>query len=111
MTSEELLQIAETARAEAGRYDFEVNVCMGTGCMSQHSDKLKDALAKEAAGNAGPARRCHVRKTGCMGLCAAGPLVLVDRVGEDGETRYGAVRGGVRTRSGDAGRRGAGGID
>jgi bidirectional [NiFe] hydrogenase diaphorase subunit len=92
MTSEELLQIAETVKAEAGKFDFEVNVCMGTGCMSQHSDKLKDALVKEAAAATEPGRRCHVRKTGCMGLCAAGPLVLVDRVGEDGETRYGAVQ-------------------
>ncbi len=26
--------------------DHEINVCMGTGCLSQHSDKLKDALTK-----------------------------------------------------------------
>jgi bidirectional [NiFe] hydrogenase diaphorase subunit len=48
---------------------------MGTGCLSQHSDNLKDALAKvvETQG-----KSVFVRRTGCMGLCAAGPLVLVD---------------------------------
>src|ERR1035437_9199860 len=84
MTSEELLQIAETNVAERKEYDFELNVCMGTGSMSQHSDKVKAALTEEVAKSG---KRCHVRQTGCMGLCAAGPLVLVD----PSETRYGNV--------------------
>src|SRR5450631_920695 len=75
MTSEELLLIAETVNAEHEKFDYEVNVCMGTGCMSQHSAKLKESLTKEAAASG---KRCHVRQTGCMGLCAAGPLVLVE---------------------------------
>ena len=78
MNIEELEQIAESTRAEYAKYDHEINVCMGTGCLSQHSDKLKDALAKavETAGSS-----TFVRRTGCMGLCAAGPLVLVDPEG------------------------------
>jgi bidirectional [NiFe] hydrogenase diaphorase subunit len=84
MTSEELLQIAESVNAEHEKFDYEVNVCMGTGCMSQHSPKLKEALAREAAASG---KRCHVRQTGCMGLCAAGPLVLV----EPTETLYGGA--------------------
>ncbi len=84
MTSEELLQIAEANHAEREKYDYELNVCMGTGCMSQHSDKVKAALTDEVAKSG---KRCHVRQTGCMGLCAAGPLVLVDPT----ETRYGNV--------------------
>jgi bidirectional [NiFe] hydrogenase diaphorase subunit len=84
MNSEELQQIVDAVAQEREKYDYEVNVCMGTGCMSQHSDKLKDALTKEAADSG---KRCHVRRTGCMGLCAAGPLVLV----EPSETRYGHV--------------------
>jgi bidirectional [NiFe] hydrogenase diaphorase subunit len=84
MNSEELQQIVDAVAQEREKYDYEVNVCMGTGCMSQHSDKLKDALTTEAADSG---KRCHVRRTGCMGLCAAGPLVLV----EPSETRYGHV--------------------
>ena len=75
MTIEELDQIAEQVRAENAKYDYEVNVCMGTGCLSQNSDKLKDALSKAAEASG---KKTLVRRTGCMGLCAAGPLVLVD---------------------------------
>ncbi|HEY3703771.1 MAG TPA: NuoF family protein [Terracidiphilus sp.] len=75
MNLEELEQIAESVRFEQAKFDQQVNVCMGTGCLSQHSDQLKDALA-EAAEKSG--KKVHVRRTGCMGLCAAGPLVLVE---------------------------------
>src|ERR1700733_3041734 len=75
MTIEELEQIAASVRAENAKFDHEINVCIGTACLSQHSDKLKDELVKavEASG-----KKAFVRRTGCMGLCAAGPLVLVD---------------------------------
>jgi bidirectional [NiFe] hydrogenase diaphorase subunit len=85
MNSEELQQIAETVQHQHEQFDYEVNVCMGTGCLSQHSDKLKDALTREAEVSG---KRCHVRRTGCMGLCAAGPLALVDPLG----TRYGHLQ-------------------
>ena len=78
MNSEELQQIAEAVQHQHEQFDYEVNVCMGTGCLSQHSDKVKDALTKEAEASG---KRCHVRRTGCMGLCAAGPLALVDPIG------------------------------
>jgi bidirectional [NiFe] hydrogenase diaphorase subunit len=75
MNLEELEQIAESVRLENARFDHEINVCMGTGCLSQHSDKLKDALTAQIAAQG---KNAMVRRTGCMGLCAAGPLVLVD---------------------------------
>jgi bidirectional [NiFe] hydrogenase diaphorase subunit len=75
MTIEELEQIAETVRLENSKFDHEINVCMGTGCLSQHSDKLKDALSAAVKTQG---KNALIRRTGCMGLCAAGPLVLVD---------------------------------
>ena len=78
MTSEELLQIAETNIAERKEFDYELNVCMALGCMSQRSDKVKTALTEEVARSG---KRCHVRQTGCIGLCAAGPLVQVGPTG------------------------------
>ncbi|MDR3736907.1 MAG: NADH-ubiquinone oxidoreductase-F iron-sulfur binding region domain-containing protein [Acidobacteriaceae bacterium] len=75
MNIEELEQIAESVRLENAKFDHEINVCMGTGCLSQHSDQLKDALTKAVADSG---KKAFVRRTGCMGLCAAGPLVLVD---------------------------------
>jgi bidirectional [NiFe] hydrogenase diaphorase subunit len=78
MTSEELQQIAETNVAERKEYDYELNVCMALGCMSQHSDRIKASLAEEVARTG---KRCHVRQTGCLGPCAAGPLVQVGPTG------------------------------
>jgi len=78
MTSEELQQIAETNVAERKEYDYELNVCMALGCMSQHSDRIKAALGEEVARTG---KRCHVRQTGCLGPCAAGPLVQVGPTG------------------------------
>jgi bidirectional [NiFe] hydrogenase diaphorase subunit len=75
MNMDELEQIAESVRAENAKFDYEVNVCMGTGCLSQHSDQLKAALTKAVEGQG---KNALIRRTGCMGLCAAGPLVLVD---------------------------------
>jgi bidirectional [NiFe] hydrogenase diaphorase subunit len=75
MTLEELDQIGQSVRAENAKFDHEINVCMGTGCLSQHSDKLKDALTNAVSASG---KLALVRRTGCMGLCAAGPLVLVD---------------------------------
>jgi bidirectional [NiFe] hydrogenase diaphorase subunit len=93
MTSEELLQIAEEVNAERQASDFEVNVCVALGCLSQHSDKLKDALTAEAAvASSRTGKRCHVRGTGCMGLCAAGPLVRVESPAmADTQTLYAGV--------------------
>jgi bidirectional [NiFe] hydrogenase diaphorase subunit len=89
MTSEELVQVAETVTAERQAADFEVNVCVALGCLSQHSDKLKDALCAEAVASG---RNCRVRGTGCMGLCAAGPLV---RVGKPAEAAAQTLYAGV----------------
>ena len=50
MNQEELQQIAAAAHEEREKFDYEVNVCMGTGCLSQHSDQVKAAIEKEAAG-------------------------------------------------------------
>jgi bidirectional [NiFe] hydrogenase diaphorase subunit len=90
MTSEERLQIVEAVRRERRTFDFEVNVCVALGCLSQHSDKLKDTLTAEAAASG---KRCHVRGTGCMGLCAAGPLVRVGSAEKvDAQTLYAGVQ-------------------
>ena len=87
MTIEELDQIAKSVFAENAKFDHEISVCMGTGCLSQHSDQIKDTLAKAVEGHG---KRALVRRTGCMGLCAAGPLVLID----PDETLYQHVNAG-----------------
>ncbi|MCB8936172.1 MAG: NAD(P)H-dependent oxidoreductase subunit E [Candidatus Promineofilum sp.] len=74
---ERLEEIAATEQLFAEEFAHTVNVCMAAGCMSSQSGLIKEAFDKEIE-RGGVERRCRVRGTGCMGLCAAGPLVTVD---------------------------------
>ncbi len=85
MNLEELKQIAASTRDEQAKFDHEINICMGTGCLSQHSDTIKDALTKAVAASG---KNAFVRRTGCMGLCAAGPLLLLTNKGSEHEIVY-----------------------
>jgi bidirectional [NiFe] hydrogenase diaphorase subunit len=72
MTLEELEQIASEAREKRQQTARELKVCVAAGCLSLHSDMLKGVLEEEVK-RAGA--DCHVRGTGCMGICSLGPLV------------------------------------
>ncbi len=53
-----------------------VLICGGTGCTSSGSVKIADALEEEIAKN-GLAEEVKVVRTGCFGLCALGPVMIV----------------------------------
>ena len=53
-----------------------VLICGGTGCTSSHSMNVRDALVKELE-LAGIADEIKVVTTGCFGLCALGPIMIV----------------------------------
>ncbi len=57
-------------------YRSHVLVCGGTGCTSSGSNKIIDALQKEIDSN-GLTNEVQVVKTGCFGLCALGPIMIV----------------------------------
>ena len=57
-------------------YRSHVLVCGGTGCTSSGSQRIIDRLEKEIAAN-GLAEEVGVVKTGCFGLCALGPIMIV----------------------------------
>lgn len=59
---------------------YEVRVCAGSGCVANGSLAIADRF-EEAIAEHGDAARVRVIKTGCHGLCAQGPVVVV---GEDG---------------------------
>ena len=56
-------------------YDRQVLVCGSTGCSSNNSQKIRQRLAELVAERG--LDRVHVGQTGCFGLCAAGPVVVV----------------------------------
>ncbi|NJK78529.1 MAG: NADH-quinone oxidoreductase subunit L [Chloroflexaceae bacterium] len=80
MNPEELLQKNVSHQLTAEAHGHDVRVCMGAGCMSLHSDQIKSALTAQVKQH-GRDKSCHVKGVGCMGLCAAGPLVSVEPQG------------------------------
>ena len=57
-------------------YRSHVLVCGGTGCTSSHSAEIIAEFEKEIA-EKGLADEIKVIRTGCFGLCALGPIVVV----------------------------------
>ena len=57
-------------------YRSHVLVCGGTGCTSSGSQRIIDRLKKEIVAN-GLSEEVGVVKTGCFGLCALGPIMIV----------------------------------
>ncbi len=57
-------------------YRSQVLICGGTGCTSSNSQKIIEAM-QVAIDNAGLTDEVKVVKTGCFGLCALGPIVIV----------------------------------
>jgi bidirectional [NiFe] hydrogenase diaphorase subunit len=78
-TPEELELLAQEQRQKDEEFQHEIRVCTAAGCLSHKSDETLTAL-KEALAQHDPDHecKCRVKGVGCMGLCAAGPLVSVD---------------------------------
>jgi bidirectional [NiFe] hydrogenase diaphorase subunit len=76
MTNEELLAIAEKERQAQKQFTHSLHVCAGTGCVSSRSDDVVTAL-EAAVETRGLKETVQVKKVGCMGLCAAGPIVSI----------------------------------
>ena len=62
--------------ADGNTYRTHVLVCGGTGCTSSGSARIRERLEKEIEANGLYDEVCVV-KTGCFGLCALGPIMIV----------------------------------
>ena len=62
--------------ADGNTYRTHVLVCGGTGCTSSGSARIRERLEKEIKANGLSDEVCVV-KTGCFGLCALGPIMIV----------------------------------
>ncbi|MCI7805409.1 MAG: NADH-quinone oxidoreductase subunit NuoF [Oscillospiraceae bacterium] len=60
----------------SSKYERHVLVCGGTGCTSSGSGKIIEALETELK-NKGLTEKVQIVKTGCFGLCALGPIMIV----------------------------------
>jgi bidirectional [NiFe] hydrogenase diaphorase subunit len=77
MKLDELRQMAQAEREAQQRYPQHIHVCVAAGCLSQRSDQVIAGLAVELQ-RRGRQGSCLVKGVGCMGLCAAGPLVSIE---------------------------------
>ena len=78
---EQVLQsiaLRDTEKLASVKTDYKRNVlvCGGTGCTSSNSLKIVEALKREIAAN-GIENEVKVVTTGCFGLCALGPIMIV----------------------------------
>jgi bidirectional [NiFe] hydrogenase diaphorase subunit len=71
-----LQDILEKEKQELQKYAHIIHVCAGTGCISSSSPQIIAALEKEIK-ERGIQDTVLVKQVGCMGLCAAGPVVAI----------------------------------
>ncbi|HZW04323.1 MAG TPA: NuoF family protein [Anaerolineaceae bacterium] len=71
-----LQAIAQKEQQELSKYRHIIHVCAGTGCVSSHSPLIIAAFEKEIK-DRGLQDTVLVKQVGCMGLCAAGPIVSI----------------------------------
>ena len=74
LTLEDLQEIAKIESDREAGFQYNINVCVAAGCISCQSALVKDALEKEVS-RRGWETWCNVKGVGCLGLCAAGPLL------------------------------------
>ena len=73
-----VLRKAEDILAKEAKSDYKytVLVCGGTGCTSSHSPEIVSKIKNEIQA-CGIEKDVQVIMTGCFGLCALGPIVIV----------------------------------
>ena len=74
MNQDDLKDISIAEQEKNAPYEHVIHVCVAASCLSSHSDQVKTALEQEVKAR-NLSDRCKVKGVGCMGLCAAGPLV------------------------------------
>ena len=73
-SKEELaLRVGDTSESKVRHH---VLICGGTGCTSSGSTKIREKLEAELAAK-GISDEIKIVTTGCFGLCALGPIMIV----------------------------------
>jgi bidirectional [NiFe] hydrogenase diaphorase subunit len=80
MTNEELLEIVNKENEDKATFRHCLNVCNVTGCAAVRSNELVAELQAEVK-KRGLENEVQIKKVGCMGLCAAGPIISIEPEG------------------------------
>jgi bidirectional [NiFe] hydrogenase diaphorase subunit len=77
MTNDELLAVMEEERAEEATFAHRIHICAGSGCVSSRSQEILSTFEAEVKAR-GLDATIKIQQVGCMGLCAAGPIVSIE---------------------------------
>ena len=72
----DLQKVKKAYNDKAKRFKMQIAVCGGAGCVSSNCAEVLNAFKEELAAS-GLTEQVQVIETGCMGLCAAGPVAIV----------------------------------
>ena len=76
----ELRAVIEQTRQERDPDRIVISLCSGSGCSAYGTDKVKERLEEELAGQ-GLTEKVEVKLTGCHGFCEKGPVTVVHPAG------------------------------
>ena len=76
-TPADLEELRGNFQKRTSGFRHTIYICGGAGCISSHSDDVVQAL-KKAMALRGLAQEIRLVSTGCIGLCAQGPCMIVD---------------------------------
>jgi len=74
---EDILKIANEEVERQKSYKCRINVCCSSGCLPFGALRVLKAF-EEAIKEFGLQRECKVSRTGCVGTCSVGPVVIVE---------------------------------
>ncbi len=76
MLRDDLLHMRDEYLEKVNKYEWVVAICSGAGCISSKCGEVKEAF-EQALEKHGISDRVLVKVTGCMGICDAGPMIMV----------------------------------
>ncbi|MEM2027832.1 MAG: NuoF family protein [Candidatus Bathyarchaeia archaeon] len=74
---EDILRIAREEAERQRSYRYRINVCCSSGCLPFGALQVLKAF-EEAIKEFGLQGECRVSRTGCVGTCSVGPVVLIE---------------------------------
>ncbi len=79
-TIQNLTEIKDSFIKQNSVYQHHILVCGGGGCISTNCEATKTAVA-ETIEELGLSDKVKITFTGCMGICAAGPVMIIEPAG------------------------------
>jgi bidirectional [NiFe] hydrogenase diaphorase subunit len=83
MSFKNLEELGQKERTRQEKYHRRIFCCTSTACLSAGAGQVHTTLDQEVAACKCDENEAEVVKTGCMGLCSAGPLVRVEEKDKD----------------------------